>query len=129
MPQTKPQLKRFASKMRNYPTNAEHTLWQHLRMSRLDGHRFTRQFVINNAIVDFACPKSKLAIELDDGQHDHQQPAENLRTKRLNQHGYRALRFWNNEVINNIEGVLHTIQQALNETNPRPLRTAKGDTT
>ncbi len=129
MPQTKLQLKRFASNMRNYPTDAEHALWQHLRMSRLDGHRFTRQFVINNAIVDFACPKSKLAIELDDGQHDQQQPADNLRTKRLNQQGYRALRFWNNEVINNIEGVLHTIQQALNEANPRPLRASKGDAT
>ena len=46
------------------------------------------------------------------------QPAANPRTKRLNQHGYRALRFWNNEVIDNIEGVLHTIQQALNEPHP-----------
>ena len=64
-------------------------------------------------IVDFVCRGRKLVIELDGGQHDQHQPAANPRTKRLNQHGYRVIRFWNNEVIDNIEGVLHTIQQAL----------------
>ena len=69
--------------------------------------------MIGNAIVDFVCPRANLIIELDGGQHDQLQPAANPRTKRLNQHGYRVIRFWNNEVIDNIEGVLHTIQQAL----------------
>ena len=67
-------------------------------------------------IVDFVCRGRKLVIELDGGQHDQNRHADQLRTRRLNQHGYRVLRFWNNEVINNIEGVLQTIQQALNET-------------
>ena len=77
-------------------------------------------------IVDFVCRGRKLVIELDGGQHDQHQPAANPRTQRLNQHGYRVIRFWNNEVIYNIEGVLQTIQQALNETKPRALRAAKG---
>ena len=68
-------------------------------------------------IVDFVCRGRKLVIELDGGQHDQQRTQDQLRTQRLNQHGYRVIRFWNNEVINNIEGVLQTIQQALNETN------------
>ena len=55
--------------------------------------------MIGNAIVDFVCPKANLIVELDGGQHDQHQPAANPRTKRLNQHGYRVLRFWNNEVI------------------------------
>ena len=113
MPTSKPQLKHLARNLRNNPTDAEHILWQHLRNRNLAGHRFTRQYVIDNAIVDFACPNSKLTIELDGGQHDQQRHADNLRTKRLNKHGYRVLRFWNNEITQNIEGVLHTIQQAL----------------
>ena len=117
MPRPKPQLKHLTRNLRNDPTDAERTLWQHLRTRNLDGHRFTRQYVIDTAIVDFACPQAKLAIELDGGQHDQQRHADNLRTKRLNKHGYRVLRFWNNEATNNIEGVLNTIQQALNETN------------
>ena len=108
-----PQLKHLARNLRNNPTDTEHILWQHLRNRNLAGHRFTRQYVIDNAIVDFACPNSKLAIELDGGQHDQQRNADNLRTKRLNKHGYRVLRFWNNEITQNIQGVLHTIQQAL----------------
>ena len=73
--------------------------------------------MIGDAIVDFACPKHKLAIELDGGQHDQQRTQDQLRTQRLNQHGYRVIRFWNNEITTNLEGVLQTIQQALNETN------------
>ncbi|CAI8016619.1 Uncharacterized protein HI_1162 [Geodia barretti] len=104
--------------MRNDPTDAEHTLWQHLRTRRLDGHRFVRQYVIETAIVDFACPSHKLAIELDGGQHDQRRTQDQLRTQRLNQHGYRVIRFWNNEVINNIEGVLQTIQQSRAKQQP-----------
>ena len=111
------------------PTDAERILWQHLLIPSpsmgegqgegdRDGHRFVRQYVIDTAIVDFACPTAKLAIELDGGQNDQQRHANNLRTQRLNQRGYRVLRFWNNEVTQDLEAVLQTIQQALNETNP-----------
>ena len=99
--------------MRNSPTNAEHILWQHLRMGQIDGHRFLRQRVVDNMIVDFVCRGRKLIIELDGGQHDQERDADNLRTQRLKRRGYRVLRFWNNEVVNNIEGVLYTINQSL----------------
>ena len=110
-----PKLKPRARHMRNNPTDAERKLWQHIRMGQIDGHRFLRQRVINNMIVDFLCRGRKLIIELDGGQHDQNRQADNLRTKRLNQRGYTVIRFWNNEVLTNIEGVLLTIQQALNE--------------
>ena len=113
MPPSKPQIKHLARNLRNNPTDAEHILWQHIRMGQLDGHRFLRQRVIENMIVDFICRGRKLIIELDGGQHDQQRTADNLRTQRLNQHGYRVLRFWNNEITTNIEAVLQTIQQAL----------------
>ena len=113
MPTPKPPLEHLARHLRNNPTDAEHILWQHIRMSQLDGHRFLRQRVIDNIIVDFICRGPKLIIELDGSQHDQQRTADNLCTRRLNQHGYRVLRFWNNEVVQDPEAVLHTIQQAL----------------
>ena len=84
-------------------------------MGQLDGHRFLRQRPIDNAIVDFICRGRNLVIELDGGQHDQQRHYDLLRTKRLNKRGYRVLRFWNNEVLNDTSGVLQTILQALNE--------------
>ncbi len=115
MPHSRRQLKRFARGMRNSPTDAEYILWQHLRTRSLDGHRFVRQYVIDEAIVDFACPNAKLAIELDGGQHDEQRGRDELRTRRLNRAGYRVIRFWNNEITTNIEGVLETISQSLKQ--------------
>ena len=112
---TKYQLRHLARDMRNTPTDAERLLWYQLRMKRLDGYRFLRQKVIDNAIVDFVCPKANLVIELDGGQHDENKHADEARTRRLNRSGYRVLRFWNHEVTNNIEGVIHTIQQALRD--------------
>ncbi len=109
----KPQLKRLARNNRNNPTEGERALWQYLRNRNLEGRRFARQYVIGNAIVDFACPRSKLIIELDGGQHDLNRRTDDLRTQRLNEHGYTVIRFWNNEVLTNIEGVLQAIQQAL----------------
>ena len=68
-------------------------------------------------IGDFVCRGRKLVIELDGDQHDQNRDADQLRTRHLNKHGYRVLRFWNNEITTNLEGVLQTIQKALNETN------------
>ncbi len=112
---TKYQLRHLARDMRNNPTNAERVLWYHLRMNRLDGYRFLRQKVVGNAIVDFVCPKANLVIELDGGQHNEHSYADDARTRRLNRSGYRVIRFWNHEVTNNIEGVIHTIRQALRD--------------
>ncbi len=120
MARPKFQLKRFARDMRNNPTDAESVLWRHIRMGQIDGHRFLRQRTIDNMIVDFLCRGRKLVIELDGGQHDQRRIADHIRTKRLNRLGYRVLRFWNNEVSTNIDGVLETIRQELQNTNGHP---------
>ena len=126
MPHEKYQLKRFARDMRNNPTDPERALWYQLRMRRLDGRRFFRQKVIAGAIVDFVCPQAKLVIELDGAQHDIRKRADELRTGDLNRAGYRVIRFWNQDISNNIDGVLETISQALRANTQPPLRGAKG---
>ena len=95
--------------MRADPTDAEKLLWDKLRAKRLNGHKFRRQMPIDNFIVDFACFKSKLVIELDGGQHDEQSSYDEFRTAVINREGYRVIRFWNDEVFENIDGVLSTI--------------------
>ncbi len=112
---TKHQLRHVARDVRNNPTDPERLLWHRLRMKRLDGHRFLRQKVIGNAIVDFVCPRAGLVVELDGGQHDERSDADEARTRRLNRSGYRVLRFWNHEAVNDMEGVIHTIRQALRD--------------
>src|SRR5262249_23496088 len=76
-------------------------------------HRFRRQHPIGSRIVDFACPAVKLAIELDGGQHASQEEADAARTSEIARHGYRVIRFWNSDVVNNLPGVLERIQQEL----------------
>lgn len=100
-----------ARKLRNDPTEAEKRLWSHLRGRQL-GVQFTRQFPIGGAIVDFACRRAHLAIELDGGQHADN-PADLARTHMIEAHGYVVLRFWNNDVLGNTEGVLQRIAEAL----------------
>ena len=104
----------FARRMRAQPTDAEHVLWQRLRHDiSLTGSHFRRQALVGPFIVDFASRKAKLVIELDGGQHDWQQASDALRTRQIEAAGYRVLRFWNNDVLGNLEGVLSEIQRAL----------------
>ncbi len=110
----------FASRMRKTPTEAERKLWRHLRHSlTLAGSHFRRQVQIGPYIADFACHRLKLVIEIDGSQHGSQVAKDEARTRRLKSEGYRVLRFWNNEVFSNIEGVLTEIQNALAAT-PTP---------
>ncbi len=103
--------------MRAEPTGAERVLWQRLRHDvTLIGSHFRRQAVIGPFIVDFASRKAKLVIELDGGQHDWQQASGARRTRHIEAAGYRVLRFWNNDVLGNLEGVLNAIQRALPPT-------------
>jgi very-short-patch-repair endonuclease len=95
-------------------TEVEKRLWWRIRNRQL-GAKFRRQHPLSGYILDFACEELKLGIELDGGQHNE---APNLardvaRTATLANSGWRILRFWNNEVIENIEGVLEEIQRAL----------------
>jgi very-short-patch-repair endonuclease len=112
----------FAQRMRAQPTDAERVLWQRLRHDvALIGSHFRRQALIGPFIVDFASRKAKLVIELDGGQHDWQQESDTLRTRHIEAAGYRVLRFWNNDVLGNLEGVLSEIQCALPPTpDPSP---------
>jgi very-short-patch-repair endonuclease len=100
-----------ARRLRSEPTEAERRLWKHLRASQL-GVQFTRQFPVGGYVVDFACRRLKLVIELDGGQHA-ENPADSERTRIIEAHGYDVLRFWNNVVLANIDGVLIRIAEAI----------------
>jgi very-short-patch-repair endonuclease len=100
-----------AKSMRSEMTNAERVLWLQLRAHRLDGLRFRRQTPIGQYIVDFVCHERRLVIELDGGQHAESQ-RDIRRDRWLESKGYRVLRFWNSDVLQNREGVLETIVSA-----------------
>ena len=110
--------------MRAAPTDAERKLWWHLRhrLAVPDTH-FRRQVRLGPYIVDFASHNARLIIEVDGGQHSEQSVAEAKRTACLKSEGYRVLRFWNNDVLRNIDGVLEAIPSAIASTptpNPSP---------
>ena len=102
----------LARRLRNAPTEAELRLWLHLRASRLEGAKFTRQFPVGDFIADFACRSLRLAIEIDGGQHS-ESSSDATRTRIIEAHGYRVIRFWNNEVLGNIDGVLTAILEEI----------------
>jgi very-short-patch-repair endonuclease len=101
-----------ARRLRREATEAEKHLWRALR-DRLAGCGFRRQHPIGSYIADFASPSHKLVVELDGGQHAQQQQADAARTGELARRGYRVIRFWNNEVMQNLAGVLETIRREL----------------
>ena len=100
----------IARNQRKYPTEAEKMLWNHLRLKQLEGLKFRRQEPIGSYIADFVCHDKKLIIEVDGGQHA-EDPKDIKRDDWLKGQGYRVLRFWNNEVLNNIDGVLEKIRE------------------
>ncbi len=110
-----------ARHLRRTATDAETALWYRLRSRALNGHKFVRQEPIGPYIVDFICRVSRLVIEVDGGQHADN-PLDAARDKWLMEHNYRVLRFWNNEVLGNMSGVLETIATALAEAPPHPDR-------
>lgn len=101
--------------LRQYQTQTEAVLWEHLRARRLAGFKFRRQYVIGQYIADFACVEAKLIIELDGGHHaDAEQVAyDAVRTEFLQALDFRILRFWNSEVEGNLRKVLKDIEEAL----------------
>ena len=100
----------LARRLRLTPTDAETRLWSRLRKKQLGGFRFRRQHPLGSYVVDFLCAEAKLVVEVDGGQHADESPT---RTRWLEQRGYRVIRFWNNEVLANTEGVLLAILDAL----------------
>jgi very-short-patch-repair endonuclease len=100
---------RIARKLRANQTDAETVLWNRIRNRQIDGHKFVRQYPISGYICDFVCREKMLVIEVDGGQHNESK-ADEIRDRRLNDEGYKVIRFWNNDVLGNMDGVLTAIQ-------------------
>jgi len=109
-----------ARSLRRRSTRAERALWQVLRDRQPAGAKFRRQCPIGPFIVDFICMEQRLIVEADGGQHGEQTAEDLRRTRHLESEGYRVLRFWNNDVLQNLGGVLQVIEAALEEPSPRP---------
>jgi very-short-patch-repair endonuclease len=109
-----------ARRLRRNQTDAERVLWFRLRDRRLGGWKFRRQFPIDRFVVDFFCADAHLIIELDGGQHAVRAEADVQRTKILEAMGYLVLRYWNNDVMRNIDGVLEDIVTTLEQHRSEP---------
>lgn len=117
-----------AKEMRNNPTEPEKRLWRHLSRSQLGGYKFRRQAVITTYIADFLCPAKKLIIEVDGDTHDAQRDAK--RSNALGAVGFSIIRFTNEDIMKNMEGVLSVIVSALDHSadgwapqqSPRPIK-------
>jgi len=96
--------------LRKRQTDAENLLWRHLRGKQLHGLRFRRQQPIGRYIADFVCLEKRLILEIDGGQHAIEKEKDEERSDWLITEGYSILRFWNNDVLTNLEGVLETIR-------------------
>jgi very-short-patch-repair endonuclease len=107
-----------ARALRAQSTDAERRLWHYLRRRHLRGARFRRQVPIGPFITDFACLARRLIVEVDGGQHQLERMADKRRDEYLQRHGFRVLRFWNNDVLLRTEGVLERIWKELEEPPP-----------
>ena len=108
----------FTRNLRRDQTDAVRKLWYRLRLQQVAGLRFRRQFPIGNFIVDFCCREERLVAELDGGQHMHHAEVDRKRTELIKASGYRVLRFWNSDVLNNTDGMLEQILSALRLPSP-----------
>ncbi len=109
-----------ARKLRKQSTDTERHLWRHLRDRQIEGFKFRRQHPVGKYIVDFVNLEKKVVVELDGGQHAHNQD-DKIRDGWLRAEGYKVLRFWDNQVFNNLESVLEHIRDALLTPHPDPL--------
>jgi very-short-patch-repair endonuclease len=107
-------------RLRREQTDAESKLWARLRDRQLYNAKFRRQHAIGPFIADFCCVERGLVIELDGGQHATQSQADQRRSAYLERSGYRVLRFWDNEVLVNMEAVLERIFRVLKDSRPCP---------
>ena len=105
-----------ARNLRKNATDAENRLWSRLRRNQLNGHHFRRQVPIGPYVADFVCAPKKLIVEVDGGQHADRKASDEARTRYLEDEGFCVLRFWNNDVLSNTDGVVETIQATLDET-------------
>jgi adenine-specific DNA-methyltransferase len=101
-------------------TEAESSIWRILRLRQIVGHSFRRQVPLGRYIADFVCHEARLIIEVDGGQHDPSSVQETERRWFLQDQGYRVVRFWNHEVLQNPQGVHATIVEDLRQHHPHP---------
>jgi very-short-patch-repair endonuclease len=116
-----------ARTLRQNMTEAERRVWQVLRSQQMKGFKFRRQVPIGRYIADFVCHEARLIVEIDGGQHERSSPREAERTGFLQNQGYRIVRFWNNEVLANLEGVHQTITDELGRITPTQPSPIKGE--
>jgi very-short-patch-repair endonuclease len=109
-----------AKALRREKTEAEKKIWQRLRSQQTEGYRFRRQVPFGRIIADFVCYQARLIVEIDCGQHDLSSEREVLRTRFLESQGYHVLRFWNNQVQENPDGVHTVIARELALRSPPP---------
>ncbi len=111
-----------AKQLRTNMTDAERKLWQKLRARQLEGAYFRRQCPIGRYIVDFVCHDARLIVELDGGQHNTPviSDRDRLRDRWLEGQGYTVLRFWNNDVMSNMDGVCQRILEHLRKAGSPP---------
>ena len=114
-----PILKQRRRELRRNQTEAEKTFWSQVRNRQFCGLRFFRQYSIGPYVLDFYCPKTNIAVELDGGQHawDERQEYDTLRAEYLKAHEIEVMRFWNNDVLQNIKGVLARIEEKIISSN------------
>ena len=114
------ELLKSCRQLRSSGSDAEKRLWSCLRNRQLLGFKFRRQHPVGRFIVDFYCHEARVAIEMDGGQHaeEYQSAYDARRTELLQVKGIKVIRFWNNEVLQNLEGLLETIAATLNPLTP-----------
>jgi len=117
-------LKNRARELRSNQTDVEAKLWRRLRDRQVFGAKFRRQHPIGPYIVDFCCPTLRLIVELDGGQHAEHIMADESRTRFLESRGYRVLRFWNNQVMTQLDAVFEEISKWC--VDPHPSLSLKG---
>jgi very-short-patch-repair endonuclease len=117
----------LAKNLRKNSTDAERVVWKFLRAKQIEGLKFRRQEPIGKYIVDFVCFEKDLIIEVDGGHHS--ETVDSGRDAWLLSQGFEVLRFWNHDVLQNIEGVLEVILRACSQRTPSPTPPIKGGAT
>ena len=113
-----PSLTGLAKSLRKRSTEAEKIVWQKIRAGQLNGFKFKRQQPIGPYIVDYVCFEKNLIIEIDGGQHAVEKDKDIKRDTWLQSEGFVVTRFWNNEIFENLEGVLETIIKKIEAPSP-----------
>jgi very-short-patch-repair endonuclease len=124
----KPQLKSHRKELRKNQTPAETKMWQILRNRQFLGLKFFRQYSVENFILDFYCPEIHLGIELDGGQHNETDmiQRDNNRTRIIEKYNIKIIRFWNNDIFKNFDGVRQRLLSVASNSSQPPLNTRGG---